>query len=152
MSDETETIGAEDVGTIDEMYGAEEATTFSPDDELDLSGAGLQPETGLFQIEEAKYETNDDGTRWVAIFVPVGRTIEGLINNRVRDSGYVSHQSRPELVNMGKGGLKKLYLAAFGQPKGKLGELPGVIVQAYLSEDKNGFGKLGRYKPAPKEG
>lgn len=123
-------------------------TTFSINDELDLDDVGLQPTDAIFTITDVSVEENDRGTRWVAVFEPEFE-IEGLMGNTVKDSGYLSHVDRPELVNYGKSGLKRLMRAATGSPSGTLADLRGAQVKARVSEDNSGFPRIGRYSPAP---
>ena len=123
--------------------------TFSPDDELDLSGAGLQTQVLEWLIADATVEEHQDGQRWQIILQPVGQEVEGLPNNEGRDGGFLTHSSRPELVNMGRGMLKNVYKAALGTPKGRLSDLVGKTVSAQISESDTGFARFRRYKAAP---
>ena len=117
--------------------------TFSANDELDLSGEGLQPTTANFMIVDADFVTTDDGTRWEATLEPVGQEIEGLYNNQVKDSGYWTHGSREDLVRYGRGGLRRLARAAIGRDAGfTLADLRGQIVSGTVSEDDRGYTRI----------
>lgn len=146
MSDETfDTAPAENEGqgTTDENY-------FNPDDELDLTGEGLQPTDADFLIVKAGVLSHEHGQRWECVFEPVGTTIEGLPNNQVRDNGFLTYDgpSQHDLAQIGKGVLKRLMTAALGTPRGRMVDLEGKTVGARVSEDNSGFARIGRYRAA----
>lgn len=115
---------------------------FSPDDELDLSGEGLQTQRADLRIIETDVTANDNGQRWVVVMEPVGEEIEGLMGNKVRDSGYLSHRDRPDLVKIGRSSLKRLGKHACGTEVFKLNDLIGCTVNAQISEDDSGFARV----------
>lgn len=117
----------------------------TPDTELDLEGEGLQPCTRTLNIIDASVEENDSGTRWVVIFEPT-EEVEGLMGGTVRDSGYLSHNEREDLVSIGRGSLKRLGRTVLGTATFSLADLIGEQVQGYISESDNGFARVGRYK------
>jgi len=125
-----------------------EVTTIDPDAELDLEGDGLQAFTDTFLVVESRVTDSDNGQRWEVIFEAENKG-EDLINGRVRDSGFLTYtgDSEYDLVKMGRGQLKRLVIALTGSAKCKLPDLEGKRVQGYVSEDKSGFPKIGRYKP-----
>ncbi len=129
---------------------AVDATTLSPDDELDLSGAGLQETTAVFEVVDAQYETNERGTQYAIVF-EAEEEINGLPGNRITDKGYISAPGfeDPEKVaqmeQIGQGRLKQIFMAFFGLPKGALSQLIGQRIQAQVRE-VNGFNKIGRFK------
>lgn len=122
-------------------------TAFTTDFELDLDGEGLQPFDGEFEITNVSVEENDAGRRWVVEFEPAdGVEVDGLLGNKVRDSGYMTHADREELVKIGMGNLKRLGQAVLGTTKFRLDDLIGERVKARVSEDSSGFARIGRYK------
>ena len=121
--------------------------TFSIDDELDLDGYGLQPTDSTFVIADVEIVENDNGQSWVVHFEAT-EDIEGLPGGKVRDRGYMTHNTRDDLVNIGMGSLKRLRVAATGDTSGSLSSLIGQTVRARVSEDKNGFTRIGRYSAA----
>lgn len=121
---------------------------FSPGDELDLTGEGLQPTTADFLITGVEIQDVDAGQRWKLYFEPIGQEIDNLPNNQAQDSGYLTHESEPDYVRMGRGILKRIAKAALGRTNFKLSELEGQIVNAQVSEDDAGFTRMRRYKTA----
>lgn len=121
---------------------------FSPNDELDLTGEGLQPTDGTFLIVKTEIQENDMGQRWSVTFEPVDGEIDGLMGNKVQDGGYLTHVDREELVKIGRGSLKRLGSTVLGREVFKLNELEGQQVRARVSEDKSGFARIGRYSKA----
>ena len=120
---------------------------FSPDDELDLTEEGLQTQRADFIISDPEAVEGDLGMRWQVTFEPVGDDIEGLFSNQIKDNGFMSCESRPELVTYGRRGLKSLFRAALGTTVAKLADLEGARVNAQVKEDKNGFARIGQYRP-----
>ena len=129
-----------------------EVTTIDPEAELDLEGDGLQPFVDTFLVAEARVTDSENGQRWEVIFEAENKG-EDLINGKVRDSGFLTYtgDSEYDLVKMGRGQLKRLIFALTGTNKASLPSLEGQRVQAYVSEDKSGFPKIGRYKAISKE-
>lgn len=124
-------------------------TTFDPTTELDLEGEGLQPWTGEWEITNATIDSNDNGQRWVVEMQPAdGEEVEGLIGNTARDSGYLTHVEREDLVKIGKGNLKRLGQAVLGTAQFSLTDLIGERVIARVTEDSSGFARIGRYRKA----
>lgn len=124
-------------------------TTFDPTTELDLEGEGLQPWTGEWEITNATIDSNDNGQRWVVEMQPAdGEEVEGLIGNTARDSGYLTHVDREDLVKIGKGNLKRLGQAVLGTAQFSLTDLIGERVIARVTEDSSGFARIGRYRKA----
>lgn len=121
--------------------------TFSIDDELDLDQYGLQPQDGIFVISDVDIVENQHGQRW-QVYFEAEEDIEGLAGNKVRDSGYMTHATRPELVNIGMSVLKRLKVAATGEAGGPLSALIGQRVKGRVSEDSNGFARIGRLSAA----
>lgn len=129
---------------------AVDASTLSPDDELDLSGAGLQEVTGIFEVVDAGYETGENGTQYAIVF-EAEEEISGLPGNRITDKGYIDASGYPDpekqaqMEQIGQGNLKRIFMAFFGLPKGAIGQLIGQRIQAHVSE-RNGFNRIGRFK------
>lgn len=123
-----------------------EQQSFSPDDELDLSGEGLQPTDGLFLISNPRVEEHAEGQRWMFDLEVQGDEIPGLPNQKARDSGFLAHRSRPELAKMGKGTLKRIFKEVLGTDRARLQDLEGKLVRAQVSEDDNGYSRVRRYK------
>jgi hypothetical protein len=125
-------------------------TAINPEEELDLSGFGLQPFTDDLLIEDAGIEETDAGRRWFIVMRPQNEheAAEELMNGVVQDGGYLSHSERPELVKYGVNGLKAVFRAVFGQDNGAIADLKGRMVRAKISEDDNGFARARRYQKA----
>ncbi len=124
-----------------------EATTIDPDAELDLEGDGLQAFTDTLLVVESRVVDSENGQRWEIIFEAETKG-DALPNGRVRDSGFLTYtgDSEHDLVQMGRGQLKRLVFALTGQYKASLPSLEGKRVQGYVSESKTGFPQVGRYK------
>lgn len=120
---------------------------FSPDDELDLSGEGLQPTTGIFVITEADVVAHANGQRWVITYEPE-EVIEGLPGGKAKDSGFLNHVSNEDAARIGRSILKRIGKAALGQDKFPMSALKGARVRATVSEDDAGFTRMGRYASA----
>lgn len=128
----------------------------TPDQEIDLSGFGLQPYDADHLIVEAGIDTDDRGKRWYVILEPQDvdeEVIEGLINGQVRDGGFLwvdpdaGYDNPEQLVRIGGEGLKRLFKAVLGREHGAMTDLEGQIVHATVKE-RNGFPQPGRYKAA----
>lgn len=124
--------------------------TFSPDDELDLEGDGFQPVTTTMVITETEIVEHANGQRWQIFLEPEDPSeVENLPGGRARDSGYLSHVDPDgDALRIGRAILKRIGKAALGSEKFRLTDLVGEKVQAYLSEDDNGFIRVSRYNSA----
>lgn len=122
-------------------------TVFTPDQELDMGEWGLQPTDATFTIVEADLQETEDGQRYVITF-EADEDIENLPNNQVTDRGYLSHATRPELVNIGRGSLKRLTKAALGTERASLQDLIGEKIRGRVYENDAGFTNIGRISAA----
>jgi hypothetical protein len=125
-------------------------STLDPHDELDLEGEGLQPFEDDFLIVSATInDDNENGRRWQIELQPTTEVeaMEDVPGDTVRDGGFLTHDDRPELVNIGKGSLKRVFKAAFGAASGSIADLEGKMVHARVSEGKTGFAQVRNYGP-----
>ena len=116
-----------------------------PSAEIDLTDAGFSvPDSTIWTITSSEVEDMDDArTRVVVEF-------EASVNGNdftVKDRYWLKHPTEGA-VNAGKGGLKRLFRAALGQPKGSVNALLGKRIKAAGSEDAEGFRRLTKIKPA----
>jgi len=132
------------------MTDQADLTNLSPDDELDLSGTGLQTFEDDFLIVDAGIEETENGRRWFVTMEPTTNTeqAENLPNGQVKDSGYLTHVDRDQLVNIGKSSLKRVFKAVFGRETGTIGSLKGEMIHAQVSEGASGFAQVRRQGPA----
>ena len=111
-------------------------------EEYDFSADGLPVGEHTFTITDVEEEEKDKGTQLKVTYeteavdfpIPVGYWIE--------------HEN-PKAAKIGRGNLKKIALAALGQPKFSAEALKGRKVLATLSEDGEGFARIGRFKKVP---
>lgn len=121
-----------------------------PGDELDLSEFGVPTFTDLLLVTDAGIEETDDGRRWFVELEPQTEmeAKEQLPEGKVKDSGFMSHNERQDLVEMGMKALKRYFKAAFGKPQGSVDGLRGQTIKAQISEDDNGFTRVRKLQRA----
>lgn len=125
-------------------------TTLSPDDELDLDGFGLQPFEDDFLIVSADIVESTNGRRWQIELQPTTEVeqVENIPGGVIRDSGFLTHDDRDDLVRIGITSLKRVFKAALGRTNASIKELEGETVHARVTEDDNGFARARGYRPA----
>ena len=116
------------------------------DTQLDLEGEGLQPTEAQFIIVGTDVVENDNGQRWVVTFEAT-EEIPGLLGGTVDDGGYLSHKEREDLVQMGRGQLKRLGRSLLGRTAFALSELEGFVVTGTVMENDAGYTNIRRIKP-----
>jgi hypothetical protein len=113
----------------------------------DFSGDGITKAEYEFTItdaEEQEKSTPTGDAKQVMV------TFESPALNFPISKGYWVEHSNPRAVNAGRGQLKRIFIAALGQPKGTVGALKGAKVLATAQEDAQGFAVISGFKPVPK--
>lgn len=111
-------------------------------EEYDFSADGLPVGEHTFTISEVEEEEKENG-------VQLKLTYETDAVDFPIPVGYWIEHSNPKAAKIGRGNLKKIALAAIGQPKFSAESLKGQKVVATLSEDDQGFARIGRFKRVP---
>lgn len=114
------------------------------DEAQDFSADGLPVGDHTWTITDTEEVEKENGKQWSVEFT--SETAPFPI--KVRE--WVSHTNETA-QRIGRGNLKKIGIAAIGQPKYSLPQLKGLKVVAKLSEDKDGFARLSGFKKAPTE-
>jgi hypothetical protein len=114
----------------------------SAEDELDLASEGMQPTEADWTVVSAEVEDTDNGRRAVVAFVGQVGSIEEF---KVTERYWLAHNN-PDAARVGKGNLKRLFIAVFGTPKATIASLAGKRVHGTVREDDSGFRRLGRFK------
>jgi len=124
------------------------------DDELDLTGEGLEPQRANFQILEAKQTTKENGILAEISFKALDDDVMGY---PITETFWLEHKNpnqkpkgkRPQ--DIGRGMLKRLFTSVYGQPSGSLSGLQGRYVSCWLKEDQRGFATVGSFQKAEVE-
>lgn len=125
--------------------------TLSPEQELDLSGEGLQRTRATFEITGAELNPSKKGTGTVLhVSFEALEEVDGIPGFRADEYIVVRHP-KPGVAKGGMGRLKRLFIAAFGTPEGSIAGLEGRQVSAEVWEDEEGFRRIGRYQAVTTE-
>jgi hypothetical protein len=114
----------------------------------DFSGDGItkgQYELTITDAEDEEKQTPTGPAKQLTI------TFESTALNFPITKGYWVEHSNPKAVNAGRGQLKRIFIAALGQPKGSAAALKGAKVSATVGEDAQGFAVISGFKPVAKE-
>lgn len=113
-------------------------------EEYDFSADGLPVGEKLFTITEEEVVERETGVQLVLTFETPDVDFPIPVN-------YWIEHNNPRAAKIGRGNLKKIAVAATGQPKIAKGGFKGHKVLATLSEDDQGFARVSRFKKAPEE-
>lgn len=122
-----------------------EDNVMSPADELDFSNDGIQTAEHEFEIVSADETEKENGKQ-----VSVGFKTEAL--PFVVTSRFWVRHTNPKAQEIGRSNGKKIAIAALGAPSFGPAGLEGLIgkrVLATVSEDKNGFTQINKFKALP---
>lgn len=128
-----------------EQPGGAATEAISAHDELDLTDEGFQVPQTNWQITSAEVEAPQPGQQRAVIeFTTEHDGVEYQVTDRLwlqyTGSG---DPNKDELVTrIGRGQLKRLFIAALGGPVGTVAELQGKWISARGEEDENGFRRL----------
>jgi hypothetical protein len=119
----------------------------SPDQELDLSGEGLQRTRASFEITDTELNPAKSGQGTVLhISFEATEPVDEIEGFRA-DAYMVVRHVKKAVQKGGMGQLKRLFIAVFGTPAGSIDGLKGRFVSAEVWEDEDGFRRIGRFQP-----
>ena len=113
------------------------------EEQLDFSGDGIAKGEYELTITESEMEDKDNG-------VQLKITFESPKLNFPIGVGYWVEHTNPKAAAAGRGQLKRIGVAALGNPKFAPSALKGAKVLATVSEDNQGFARISGFKPMPK--
>lgn len=151
---ETETITAEEVGTVEEVFD----TDISADDEFDVTDDGIPGHLVVAKINTAVSvaKTGDDGAANLLYKLGLSVLNSPHINSGMTITAtFWRRHSNPKAQQIGRGQFKTLAQAvisknAEGRTAGNLASLIGAYVTAW-AKDSGGFPVLGNFKPVDQE-
>lgn len=114
------------------------------DEVLDFSNDGIKEEEKAWVVTDAKVETTEKGKRLVV------ESSDGETPFPHTERFWLEHENE-DAQRIGRGQAKKFAIAVTGAPQISPTKLIGMKYLATIGEDKQGFVRLSRYKPAPKE-
>jgi hypothetical protein len=121
--------------------------SLSAEQELDLSGEGLQRTRAVFEITDTELNPAKSGQGTVLhISFEALEPIDEQDGFRADEYLVVRH-AKKSVAKGGMGRLKRLFIAVFGTPEGSIAGLVGRTVSAEVWEDAEGFRRIGRYQP-----
>jgi len=127
------------------------ADSLSTEQELDLSGEGLQRTRAVFEITDTELNPSKSGQGTVLhISFEATEPVDEIEGFRA-DSWLTVRHVKKAVAKGGMGQLKRLFIAVFGTPEGSISGLVGRQVSAEVWEDQEGFRRIGRYQPVTAE-
>ena len=129
---------------MDEVFNDE---TIMAEDELDLSGDGIVAQEAIFQITDVTKSQLENGVQAVVTFTALDSAVVGF---PITDRFWLSH-TNPVAVQIGRGLLKGLIKAVYGEPSGSFIGLRGQYVEAWLKEGKDGRPVLTNFRGVEEE-
>lgn len=136
---------------------ASAAEVLDPTSELDLADEGFSTPRMLWTITEAEFAGVDEDGDEVedlrdAERISANITFEAEVDGNDVDFTvfYTFKHPNEQAQQIGRGQLKRLFIAAFGQPKGQITDLIGKKVSAEGGEDNRGFRTLKRLRAPAK--
>ncbi len=126
--------------------------TIMAEDELDLSSDGIVAQEAIFQITDVTKSQLENGIQAVVTFTALDNTVVGF---PITDRYWLSHtnpnQKNPSPAQVGRGRLKGLMKAVYGEPSGSLVGLRGLYIGAWLKEGRDGRPALSSFRPVEQE-
>ena len=116
----------------------------SASEEFDFSGDGLPEGDHVATITDFAVEEKDKGTQHVL-------TYESATLPFPIPVGYWVEHENPKAAQVGRSNLKKVALAALGQPKYTSATIKGAKLLIHVKEDNDGFARVSKFRPAPAE-
>ena len=130
-----EYVAVEDQTDVEEMFGLE--------DELDLENEStITPQRANFEVTDVEILEKENGKLARVEFSNLD-----VLPYPISETFWLRHTNE-KAQKIGRGGLKRLFKAAFGEPKGTVANLMGLTISGWVKEDANGYTRLSSFQKA----
>src|SRR5690606_18250770 len=99
-----------------------------------------------FEITNVEVEDKDNGRQIIVTFEN-----NDVLPYPVRERYWLTHTNE-DAQRIGRGGIKRLFKAVYGSPRGSINGLRGNRVRAHVREDADGFPRLSRFRQVQENG
>jgi len=116
-------------------------------DELDFSEDGIQKQRAVFEIAEASKDRKENGVLAKIAFSAVDTNV---IMFNITETFWLAH-TNPVAQQIGRGKIRQVYRAVYGEPTGSLEGLTGHYVSCWMKEGSDGRATLSGYQEATED-